>query len=198
MKKVIIMALILAPLSLFAQQKFGHFDSSVIVQAMPEYKTSQTELQTLSKQYEDELTRMRDELQKKSQEYDKQRDSLPDNVKQRREQELQELYQRIQQSYNDNRDSLQAKSAEKMQAITQKILQAVQAIGDEGKYVYIMDTTGGIPYISQTLRQNRISWQESLRSAICTSAPSQKQALLRRMRCSTRTTGTTSLTSSPT
>ena len=64
MKKVIIMALILAPLSLFAQQKFGHFDSSVIVQAMPEYKTSQTELQTLSKQYEDELTRMRDELQK--------------------------------------------------------------------------------------------------------------------------------------
>lgn len=150
MKKVIIMALILAPLSLFAQQKFGHFDSSVIVQAMPEYKTSQTELQTLSKQYEDELTRMRDELQKKSQEYDKQRDSLPDNVKQRREQELQELYQRIQQSYNDNRDSLQAKSAEKMQAITQKILQAVQAIGDEGKYVYIMDTTGGIPYISKS------------------------------------------------
>ena len=146
MKKVIIMALILAPLSLFAQQKFGHFDSSVIVQAMPEYKTSQTELQTLSKQYEDELTRMRDELQKKSQEYDKQRDSLPDNVKQRREQELQELYQRIQQSYN----SLQAKSAEKMQAITQKILQAVQAIGDEGKYVYIMDTTGGIPYISKS------------------------------------------------
>ena len=52
-------------------------------------------------------------------------------------------------------------------------------------------------YISRTLRQNRISWQESLRSAICTSAPSQKQALLRRMRCSTRTTGTISPTFSP-
>lgn len=153
MKKVIIMALLLAPLSLFAQ-KFGHFDSSVIVQAMPDYATSQTEIQKLQKQYEDELTRMKDELQKKSQEYERQHDSLPDNVKQRREQELNELYQRIQQNYNDNRDSLQAKSAEKMQAITTKILDAVKAIGDEGKYVYIMDTTGGIPYINKSLSED--------------------------------------------
>lgn len=153
MKKVIIMALLLAPLSLFAQ-KFGHFDSSVIVQAMPDYATSQAEIQKLQKQYEDELTRMRDELQKKSQEYERQHDSLPDNVKQRREQELNELYQRIQQNYNDNRDSLQAKSAEKMQAITTKILEAVKAIGDEGKYVYIMDTTGGIPYINKSLSED--------------------------------------------
>ena len=151
MKKVIIMALILAPLSLFAQQKFGHFDSSVIVQAMPEYKTSQTELQTLSKQYEDELTRMRDELQKKSQEYDKQRDSLPDNVKQRREQELQELYQRIQQSYQDNQQALAKASQEKMQAITTKVVDAIKQVGQAGNYVYIMDIQGGIPYISTTL-----------------------------------------------
>ncbi len=153
MKKNIAMALILAPLSLSAQ-KFGHFDSSVIVQAMPEYKTSQTELQNLQKQYEDELSRMREELQKKSQDYDRQRDSLPDNIKQRREQELNDLYQRIQQSFNDNRDSLQAKSAEKMQAITQKIIAAVKVIGDEGQYVYIMDTTGGVPYISKSLSED--------------------------------------------
>lgn len=153
MKKVILSALLFLPLSLFAQ-KFGHFDSSVIVKAMPEYAQSQTEIQNLSNQFEDELKRMQDELQKKGQEYDRQHDSLPDNVKKRREQELQELYQRIQQTTQDDRDSLQSASAKKMQEITQKIVAAVKAVGDEGKYVYIMDTTGGIPYISSTLSED--------------------------------------------
>ena len=70
------------------------------------------------------------------------------------EQELQELYQRIQQTSNDDRDSLQAASANKMREITQKIVNAVKAVGDEGKYVYIMDVTGGIPYISKSLSED--------------------------------------------
>lgn len=153
MKKVILTALLFLPLSLFAQ-KFGHFDSSEIVKAMPEYEKSQTELQNLSKQFEDEIKRMQDELTKKSQEYERQHDSLPDNVKKRREEELQTLYQRIQQTSNDDRDSLQSASAVKMRDITTKIVNAVKAVGDEGKYVYIMDITGGIPYISNTLSED--------------------------------------------
>ena len=55
---------------------------------------------------------------------------------------------------NDDRDSLQAASANKMREITQKIVNAVKAVGDEGKYVYIMDVTGGIPYISKSLSED--------------------------------------------
>ena len=51
MKKVILMALLLVPMSIFAQ-KFGHFDSSAIIQLMPEYTTAQTEIQQLQAQYE--------------------------------------------------------------------------------------------------------------------------------------------------
>ena len=91
MKKVLMMALLLTPLSLFAQ-KFGHFNSAEIIQAMPEYTTAQKEIQNLQQQYENDLKRMQDELTKKGEEYNQQRDSLPDNVKQRREQELDELY----------------------------------------------------------------------------------------------------------
>ena len=149
MKKLFLALMMFAPMATFAQ-KFGHVNSQEIIQAMPEYTTARNEVDALQKQYENDLKLMQDELTKKSAAYDSTRATLPENIRQRREQELQELYQRIQQSYNDNRDSLQAKSAEKMQAITQKILQAVQAIGDEGKYVYIMDTTGGIPYISKS------------------------------------------------
>ena len=38
-----------------------------------------------------------------------------------------------------------------MQAIADKVREVVKAIGDAGGYVYIMDTTSGIPYISTTL-----------------------------------------------
>ncbi|MBP3471993.1 MAG: OmpH family outer membrane protein [Paraprevotella sp.] len=150
MKKIILLALLIAPLSAFAQ-KFGHFNSVDIMQAMPEYTQAQTELETLQKQYEDDLKRMQDELVKKGSEYEKERANLLDNVRQRREAELNDLQMRIQQSYEDNRMSLQKLSQEKMQAITQKVLDAVKEIGTAGGYVYIMDVTAGVPYISATL-----------------------------------------------
>ena len=60
MKKLLILVLFIAPLSLCAQ-KFGHFNSADIIQAMPEYKTSQEELQKLQKQYETFEKKARDE-----------------------------------------------------------------------------------------------------------------------------------------
>lgn len=150
MKKLLIIALLLAPISLFAQ-KFGHFNSATIIQAMPEYTKGQQEIETMQKQFEDDLKRQQDEFNKKSQEYQAQRDSLPANIQQRREQELSEMYQRIQQNYQDNQNTLQKTSSEKMQAITTKVLDAVKAIGAAEGYVYIMDVTSGIPYISESL-----------------------------------------------
>jgi len=38
-----------------------------------------------------------------------------------------------------------------MQAISEKITNAVKQIGEAGGYVYIMDVTSGIPYISTKL-----------------------------------------------
>ena len=61
------------------------------------------------------------------------------------------MYQKIQQSYQDNQQALAKEQQEKMQAITTKVLDAIKAIGAAGNYVYIMDVTSGIPYISTTL-----------------------------------------------
>ncbi len=150
MKKVILLALLLAPLSLFAQ-KFGHFNSAEVLPNMKEYLAAETEIQALTKQYEDDLKRMQDELQKKSAEYDQQKANLLDNVRQRRETELQDLYNRIQQSYQDNQLSLQKVQQEKMKAISELVTAAIKKIGEAGGYVYIMDVSAGIPYISTTL-----------------------------------------------
>jgi outer membrane protein len=61
------------------------------------------------------------------------------------------MYQKIQQSYQDNQQALAKEQQEKMQAITAKVLEAIKSVGQTGGYVYIMDVSGGIPYISTTL-----------------------------------------------
>ena len=40
---------------------------------------------------------------------------------------------------------------EKMQAIQTKVLAAIKEVGNAGQYVYVMDISSGIPYISETL-----------------------------------------------
>ena len=132
-------------------QKFGHINSQDIIQIMPEFTKARTDIEALTKQYEADLQSMQDELKKKSEAYEKEQATLPANIKQRREQELQDMYQKIQQSFEDNRQALAKEQSEKMQAITTKVLEAIKAVGQAGGYVYIMDVSGGIPYISTTL-----------------------------------------------
>lgn len=149
-KKLIAMLFLMAPLALFAQ-KFGHLNSADIIQSMAEYAVAQTELQNLEKQYTNELQMMESELAKKSEAYEKERATLPANIAQRRESELQELYSRMQQYYQQSQVELQQASQEKMAMITEKVTKAIKEVGAAGGYLYIFDIASGIPYISETL-----------------------------------------------
>ncbi len=153
MKKLIICAIcaICGLTTANAQGKFGHVNTQEIIQAMPEYTTAKNEIDKLQAQYEADLKSMQDELQKKGEAFDKEQATLPENIKQRRQQELQDMYQKIQQSYQDNQQALQKASQEKMQAITTKVLDAIKAVGQAGGYVIINEINAGIPYISTTL-----------------------------------------------
>ena len=149
-KKLIAILFLMAPLAIFAQ-KFGHLNSADIMQAMPEYKTAQTELQNLEKQYTNELQMMESELAKKSDADEKEKATLPANIAQRREAELQDLYGRMQQYYQESQQQLAQASQEKMNVLVEKITKAIKEVGVAGGYLYIFDTSSGIPYISETL-----------------------------------------------
>ena len=133
-----------------AQAKFGHVNTQEIIQAMPEYNKAKTEIEALTNQYEADLKSMQDELQKKAEAFDKEQATLPDNIKQRRNQELQDMYTKIQQSFQDNQQALQKASGEKMQAIQTKVLDAIKSVGSAGNFTYIVEM-GSLPYISTTL-----------------------------------------------
>lgn len=131
-------------------QKFAHVDQAKIVQSMPEYTTAQTEIQNQMKQYEEELKRMQDELQTKLASYEKEAEKLPAAVKQHREQELQELNQRLQQYYQTSQEDLEKSRSEKLAAIGEKVTKAIKEVGQAGGYVYIMDVNA-LPYLNESL-----------------------------------------------
>ena len=88
MKKLLIVVMLLAPMSMLAQ-KFGYVNSAEIVQLMPEFASAQKKLQDLEKMYTDDFNALRTELEKKGTEFEKlQKDSVPENILKRRYEEL--------------------------------------------------------------------------------------------------------------
>ena len=153
MKKILVLLLMLAPMSLFAQ-KFGYVNSPAIVQLMPEFTKAQKDLQTLQKQYADEYDRLRTELEKKGLEYEQVKDSLPASILQRREKDLQDLYTRLQQYEQESYQHLQQAQQTKLAEVNKVLQDAIQAVGAEGGYICVFDIASGIPYISETLCDN--------------------------------------------
>ena len=153
MKKIIIMLMVFAPMSLFAQ-KVGHIDSQTIMQGMPEFISARGEVVAQTKKYEDELQSMQQELQRKSEDYDKNASTMNDTKRKETEAELQQMYQKIQQTYQDNQQALAKLQQEKLQPITTKLSNAIKNVGEAGGYVYIMDIAAGIPFINTQLSKD--------------------------------------------
>jgi outer membrane protein len=82
LKKIALLLLLIAPMSVFAQ-KFGHIKSADVLTVMPEFTKAQTDIQAMQKQYEDEMKRATDELTKKYTEYQQEQANLPKNIQER-------------------------------------------------------------------------------------------------------------------
>ena len=106
LKKILLLFLLVAPLNVFAQ-KFGHIRSMEIVSLMPEFTKAQTDIEAMRKQYEDEMKRTQDELQKKYTEYQQEQANLPKNIQERRQKELQDLNEKGIQFRDDAQQNLQ-------------------------------------------------------------------------------------------
>ena len=151
LKKIALLLLLIAPMSVFAQ-KFGHVKFAEILTVMPEYTKAQTDIQAQQKQYDDEMNRASDELTKKFTEYQQEQANLPKNIQERRQKELQELNEKGMQFQADAQQQLQKAYAEMMEPIYKKIDDAIKAVGQEGGYVYIFDLNRtDIPFVNESL-----------------------------------------------
>jgi len=144
-KKLFVAMLMLAPLSLCAQ-KFAHYDFQSIVEAMPAYKTAQTELQDLAAKYKANQEDMEKEITTKREKYGKEAEAaeaagkpLPENILKRYTDELQKLYEAYQLASEDNQKAFEEAQKQKMQPILSSVITAAQDVAKAGGYVYIFD-----------------------------------------------------------
>ncbi len=151
LKKIAIAIVLFAlPIGAMAQAKFGHMNSAQVITAMDEYKKLASDLETMQKNYEDEINRTQEEFNKKYQELVAQQDSLPQNILERRQKEVQDMYERQQEFQQQASQSLQKAQQDGLTPIMEKVNKAVQEIGQQGGYVYIFDIANGgsvIPFI---------------------------------------------------
>lgn len=153
MKKLLMMLMLLAPMAAFAQ-KFGHINAQEVMSQMPEFIKARGEVEAAAKQYDNDLKAMQEELQRKAEEYDKTKSTMNETKQKETEQNLMTLQQKIQQAYQDNSQAMQKLQQEKISPITDRLVNAIKAVGKAGGYVYIMDVTSGVPYISETLSKD--------------------------------------------
>ena len=150
MKKLILMLMLCAPMAMFAQ-KFGKVNARAVVESLPSYAKAQGEISVLSKQKENEIKSMQDELQRKVDEYQKSQSTMNPTAKKAKEEELNSLSQKVQQAYNDAQNELQKKNAELLQPISASVQDAIEKVGKEGGYTFIFED-GAALYTGTTVK----------------------------------------------
>jgi len=144
LKKIVISILAILPLSLMAQNgtelKFGHVNAQEIIMQMSQMKDAQTQIEALSKQYETEITKMTEELQKKAQDFQGLKD-VDDAIKKSRQDELVALNQRIDLVKQTASEQVQKKQETLVAPIVELVKKAINEIGSENGFFYIFDSS---------------------------------------------------------
>jgi outer membrane protein len=134
MKKLIVLLLMILPLGAIAQEvKIAFVKTQEVFMAMPEVSGMEKQMADLNEKYRVELKQMQDEYQKKYSDFVAQQDSLTENIKLRRMQERMDNFVQVAQQ------DVQKKQQELLQPIQQKLHEAIQKVGEEKGYTYIID-----------------------------------------------------------
>lgn len=140
MKKLIVLLLMMLPFGVFAQEiKIAIVNSQEIIPNMPEFVDMQKQLTALEAEYKKELQVMESEYNKKYADFIAQQDSLTDNIKARRMQDLQDINERSQNFVQLSRQQYEKKNQELFVPIQEKLKKAIKEVGDEKGYTYILD-----------------------------------------------------------
>ncbi len=143
MRKIVILFLFF-PMALLAQEKFGYFSYSKVVEALPEYSSASNEYEMLKKRCNEEIERNEQELTRMYVAYlDGQRD-FPEPILRKRQNELQQMVDnsvlfrgRVKEWLAEARDSLYRPC---YQAADKALAKVCEALSLD----YALDTDAGV------------------------------------------------------
>ena len=123
------------------QAKFGHVDIAAVMQATPEWGAAETELQQFGEDLTKEGEALQTELQKKYEEYQQKQATYSEAVAKLKQQELQDMVQRLEKFKNDAAQAIEEKQEQLLTPIRLKVLDAIKEVAKENKYTYVFDVS---------------------------------------------------------
>jgi len=134
-----------------AQIKLGHINSQELFAVMPERDTAQKKLQEIARQFENTLEELEVEYNKKLDDYQKNVGTMTDLIRKTKENELQDILQRIQNFQIEAEQDLAKQRAELLKPIQEKAFKAVNDVAEENGFTYVFDMgTGAVLYASDS------------------------------------------------
>ncbi len=131
-----------------AQVKIAHVNTAEILDAMPDKAKAEKDLETYYGELEKQMQVMIKEYETKAQDYQANQATMSNLVKQSKEKEIMDLQSRIEQFQSNATQEFEAKRAEKLAPILEKIQNAINAVGKEKGYTYVLDlATGATVYV---------------------------------------------------
>lgn len=140
MKRYTLLLLALISMSAIAQSKFGYVSYREIVKALPEYTIVEKDLADLQGKYEAEIVRSEREFNRKYAEFIEDQASLPENIRLKRHNELQELMEKSLQFKDEINRTIRELRRDMMKPLHDKVDEAVMKICIAEGYDYILNT----------------------------------------------------------
>ncbi len=126
-----------------AQSKIAHIDTQALVEAMPEMKAAQSQLDKLKTTYDTEIKAMAKELDTKIKQYEGEADTKTEEENAKRVQEVQGMQNNIGAYRNQALQDLDKKQVDIFKPILEKARTAIQKVAREQGFQYVLDSTTG-------------------------------------------------------
>ncbi len=139
-KKIILAAILALPAIASAQTvKIGLVDTQAVMVSLPEMKAADEKLQATAKSYQEEYSKLGEEMNRKLEEFKAMKEDEPAAIKERKTRELEDFNQKIQQFQQQADQDLSKLQQDLLMPIQQKVRDAIQSVGKEGGYTLIQD-----------------------------------------------------------
>lgn len=149
----LLFVLFLVPLfsaNIFAQLNIGYVDSDTIMKELADAQDAQTKLNNIIKEWQDELSRLKGNLQKQKDEFEKRKLVMSDELKDQKQRELDELEKEVEKYRQDKfgvSGELFKKQDEVMKPVQNKIFTAIKEVAEEEDLDFVFDRSGDILFL---------------------------------------------------
>lgn len=144
MKLVIAALMMVGSLAQAADMKLGYIDMNKALQETAAGKKAKGELEKEFKAKKDELQKKQADLKKMGEDFEKKRAVLSDDVRQKKQAELQQEMMKWQESAGQAQMAMQAKEQEALKPILDKLQKAIERVAKDKGYTMILEKSQSV------------------------------------------------------